>query len=195
MQDLLFPVLLLIAGLGLAVLEVFVPSAGVLGFLSVSAVIASVVIAFFNGGPSAGFPFLVLAAAGLPGAFALALYLLPRTSMGQRVILGPPTSDEVLPDDAERQRQLIGKIGVTQSVMLPSGRVKIEGQLYDALSEGLPIEAGQTVAVVNLRGGSLVVRPSKAAPTPKSEGSLLDRPFESFGVDPFQDEDESAGRA
>ena len=43
-----------------------------------------------------------------------------------------------MPDTPERRtlRQLVGKLGVAKSVMLPSGAVLIDGQTIDALSEG-----------------------------------------------------------
>lgn len=183
--------IILVAGLALAMLEVFVPSGGILGFLSVTAVVASVVLAFKTG-PGVGFTFLGIAVVGLPTVFSVALHYFPRTAIGQRVILGPPTDEEVSPDDELRRhlKSLVGKYGVAISMMLPSGKVQIEGRLYDASSEGLPIDAGQSVMVVDLRAGGLIVRMA-AAPkaSTASEGSLLERPFESWGVDPFREGD------
>ena len=43
--------------------------------------------------------------------------------------------------------------------MLPSGMVVIDGKTYDAVSEGVPIEAEQTVLVVGVSTQRLVVRP------------------------------------
>jgi membrane-bound ClpP family serine protease len=191
MDSWVWAIVILVAGLGLAMLEVFVPSGGILGFLSVAAVIASVVLAFYES-PAIGFTMLGVAVVGLPSAFSVALHFFPRTSMGRRVILGPPTDEEVSPDDDVRRhlKSLVGKYGVTTSVMLPSGRVRIEDRLYDATSEGLAIEANQSVVVVEVRSGGLVVRAAKAPQSaPKSDGTLLDRPFESWGIDPFKDGD------
>lgn len=191
MQPWVWAAVILTAGLALAMLEVFVPSGGILGFLSVTAVVAAVVLAFTES-PGIGFTFLVLAVVGLPSVFSVALHYFPHTSMGRRVILGPPTADEVSPEDEQRRhlKSLVGKYGAAISVMLPSGKVQIEGNLYDAMSEGLPIEAGQSVVVVDARGGSLIVRTSMAPKAaPKSDGGLLERPFESWGVDPFREGD------
>lgn len=191
MEYWVWAIMILTTGLALAMLEVFVPSGGILGFLSVTAVIAAVVLAFAYD-VLVGFTFLGVAVIGLPSAFSVALHFLPRTSVGRRVILGAPSNEEVSPEDEQRRllKSLVGKYGVTLSVMLPSGRVRIEGRLYDAMSEGLPIEANQSVVVVEARGGNLVVR-AAAAPksAPASEGSLLERPFESWGVDPFREGD------
>jgi len=188
MEPWVWAVVILFAGLALAMLEVFIPSGGIIGFLSLTAVVVSIVLAFQES-PGTGFAFLGLAIVGLPAAFATALHFFPRTRMGQRMILGAPSDEEVLPvEDPRRQlRSMIGKHGVTLSVMLPSGRVRIDDRLYDAMSEGLPIEAGETVTVIDVRGGSLVVRVATQAMPRKSAEDPLARPIESWGDDPFDE--------
>jgi membrane-bound ClpP family serine protease len=67
----------------------------------------------------------------------------------------------VLPDTEGYRglKDLIGKRGTARGTMLPSGIVVINGKPYDAVSEGTPIEAGQTVLVVSVSTQRLVVRP------------------------------------
>jgi membrane-bound ClpP family serine protease len=193
MDTWVWAVVILAAGMVLAMLEVFIPSGGILGVCSLIAVVISVITAFTYH-PSTGFTFLGLAIIGVPTALGIAFHFFPSTRMGQRMMLAPPSEDEVTPDDDPRLllKGLIGKHGEAQSVMLPSGRVQIDGQLHDAMSEGLPIEAGQHVVVVAVRSGSLVVRPSTApkAAEPTGDG-LLERPFETWGIDPFEEEGKS----
>ena len=64
-------VLLLAAGLGLAVLEVFFPSAGILGFLAVVAMIGAIIMGFMQG-PGTGLSVLGVAVVGLPAIIVLA---------------------------------------------------------------------------------------------------------------------------
>ena len=42
--------------------------------------------------------------------------------------------------------------------MLPSGVVSVDGQTLDATSEGMVIEAGQTVRIIKIEANRLVVR-------------------------------------
>jgi len=109
--------------------------------------------------------------------------------MGQRMILGAPSDDEVISDEDPRKvlRGMVGKHGVTLSVMLPSGRVRIDDRLYDAMSEGLPIEANEPVTVIDVRGGSLVVRVASHELPRANPADPLARPIESWGIDPFED--------
>jgi membrane-bound serine protease (ClpP class) len=192
MESLLWPALLLFVGLLLVVCEVFVPTGGLLGFLAVLAVLAGVVMAFFSHGLETGLLFLSITVVAVPVTLALAFRWWPRTPMGKRLLLELRRGDDVLPDSPQRRklRDLIGKVGTASTVMLPSGGVTISGLTIDAVSEGMAIEAGQRVRVVDVRGNRVVVRPVvdddlDARPA----GDILSQPIESLGIDPFDDRD------
>jgi membrane-bound serine protease (ClpP class) len=173
----------------LVLLEVFVPTAGVLGFLSVAAILSGIGLAFYNGGLTVGFGFLFGTAVVLPIVLALAFRWFPETPIGRRLLPNLPTSDEVLPDNEERRvlRGLLGKVGQAKSQMLPSGSVVVEGRTIDAVSEGLPIDAGQNVRVIEVRGSRVVVRPLEegeaATPARPETDDLLSRPIDSLGIE------------
>ena len=56
---------------------------------------------------------------------------------------------------------LEGRKGIAVSVLRPVGKVKIEGELVDALSEGTFIEAGRSVMVVKAESSYVVVKATK----------------------------------
>ena len=153
-------ILLLLMGISCVVLEMFVPSGGMLGVLAAMCLIASLVLAFMSGrwfGTGMTLAITLL----IPLVLAVAVKFWPHTPLGKLILLAPPENpDDVLPaTDAYRSRQLVvGKLGVAQSAMLPSGMVLVEGQSYDAISSGLPIEIGQTIRVVGLDMQRVVVR-------------------------------------
>ena len=183
-------ILLLVMGIGLAVLEVFFPSGGILGFLTVCSVIASIVVAF-KSGPLIGMAILATSVIGLPVAIVAALRYWPKTAMGRRILLITPSGEDVLPDDPRRRllKSLVGKIGRTKSKMLPSGAISIEGRTIDAVSEGMFIEPGQPVRVTEVRGNRVVVRPVDEDQKPaRDEDDPLARPIDSLGLDPFDEE-------
>ncbi len=190
MEPLVWAGLLLLLGMVLVAMEIFVPAAGLLGFLAATSFIAGVSLAFYNGGATTGFSFLMITAVALPSVLIGAFRLLPRTPLGRRLLSGAPTSDEVLPDSEERRvlRGLLGKIGRAKSLMLPSGAIVVEGRTINAISEGQPIEAGQTIRVVEVRGAKVVVAPVEEHEQPGPSGDdLLSRPFDSLGLD-FSDD-------
>jgi hypothetical protein len=108
----------------------------------------------------------------------------------------PRSSDEVLPETLAYRglHELIGRRGLAKGLMLPSGSVVIDGHLFDAVSEGMAIEAGTAVMVVAVSTQRLIVRPDttiraeladasavEAAPVDASQPLVADIP------DPFAD--------
>ena len=188
MDPILWATLLLVAALALVVLEVFIPSGGLLGFLAAAAAIASVVVAF-RSGPAAGLVFVVVAIFGLPAAIAFALRILPQTPMGRRLMLRPPKAEDVLPDDDKRRAlaALIGKTGTAKSKMLPSGAALIDGRTVNALSEGMPIEAGRPIRVIKVRGNRVVVRQLDEESPGQLGQNQLDQPIDSLGLDSLEE--------
>jgi membrane-bound ClpP family serine protease len=178
----LWAILTLLLGAVLAVMEIFFPSAGILGFLSAVAVLAAVVMGFWQG-PVAGTLLLLGAVIGLPVVVVLGFKYWPKTAMGRRILLMGPASEDVLPTDPDKEflRNLVGRVGRAKSKMLLSGVITIDGRTVDAVSESMPVEVGQAVRVVQVRGRMVVVRPIDGEPATKPPVPPLERTFD----DPF----------
>jgi membrane-bound serine protease (ClpP class) len=189
MDPIVWSILLLLAGLLLILIEVFVPSGGILAFLSISTVAAAVGMAFYNRGAEVGTIFLLVTAVAVPVVLTGALRYWPQTAMGKRVLLGIPTEEDVLPNTPQlrRLRELVGKVGVAKSMMLPSGAVSVGGGTYDAVSDGEAIEAGQRVRVIEVHGNRVVVSLTQEMPTAsaldRANADILNQPIESLGLD------------
>ena len=187
LDPLAWSALLMFLGCLFVVAEVFIPSGGVLGFLAATSVIAAIALAFYQVGPGAGFTFIALAVVLLPVSVSLAFKWLPHTPLGQKLLLGLPTEDEVLPENDKKD--LVGKIGTAKTPMLPAGAVVIDGRTTDAVSQGMTIEAGQTVVVVEVAGNRVVVRAvdedSQAGETKPDD--VLSQPLDALGLDPLDD--------
>jgi membrane-bound ClpP family serine protease len=179
--------LLLSLGLALGALELFVPSGGVLAFLSVGAMAGAVVMGFMQG-PFVGILLLVIVIAGVPIAIAMAIRWWPKTPFGRRVLLEAQRSEDVLPDNPRWRdlKTLVGRVGRAKTPMLPSGAIVVDGRTVDAFSDGMPIEPGQKVTVVEVRGTQVLVRPvEEDAPVPEVKESPLSRPIDEVAADPF----------
>ncbi len=190
MSPIIWALLLMSVGLGLAMLEVFIPSAGILGFLSVAAIITAIVLAFTSGGATIGFLFLGVAAVSLPTAIILAFKWLPNTPVGRRLMLGNPRGREVLPQDDPREtyQALIGSTGIAKSAMLPGGAIVIEENVYEAVCESGSLEPGEHITVVRVRNNRLVVRKTaEGTPVKDTDQDPLARPIDSLGIDPLDD--------
>ncbi|MGD0384042.1 MAG: NfeD family protein [Thermoguttaceae bacterium] len=184
----IWAVLLLVLGLCLGIMEVFFTSAGLFAFLSAASIIVAVILAFQQG-QMAGFIILILAMAGMPTTVVLAFKYWPRTSFGRRVLLSAPTSQDVLPEDQGKEylKSLVGKAAKAKSKLLPSGVVLVDGRNVEAVTEGMPIEAGQEVRIVQVRGKRIVVRPIELDAPVETAQDPMRRPIDSILEDPFQD--------
>ncbi len=166
MSPLVWVLLLVAVGLALVMLEVFVPSGGVLGLLAVLALGAGVVTAFVEQGAMVGMGVLGGTLAAVPAVLVLAFRWFPLTPLGRRVLPPPPSADDVLPDVSLRQRLrgFVGRRGRAASELMPWGSVEIDGDPFEAVSEGGPIAAGEPVEVVGVQSRALVVRVAAVVP-------------------------------
>jgi membrane-bound ClpP family serine protease len=187
LDPLVWSILLMLVGCIVLVLEVFIPSGGLLSVLSAAAFVGSIVIAFQRG-PVTGFTFVMTTVVAVPLVLVLAFHYWPKTRIGKAFLGELPTDAEVRPDDP--RRELLGRVGVTRSKMLPSGAVEIEGHMVDAITHGQAIEPGQYVVVTEVRANRVVVRPAKENERPgrpTSTADLLSRPIEELGIESLED--------
>jgi membrane-bound serine protease (ClpP class) len=56
--------------------------------------------------------------------------------------------------------KMIGKIGITETILRPSGKILIDNELYDATTQGDFIEKGLPIVVVGQDGSALRVKKS-----------------------------------
>ncbi len=163
MSTLAWPLLLLAFGLILLIAEVFIPSGGMIGLLAMGCLVLSLWQAFRQS-IDLGLKFLLADFLLMPLAFALAIYLWPKTAVGKRVFLARPTPDEIeVSHSPERLDHLIGELGRALTPLRPSGLVDFDGRRIDGLSEDGLIPTGALVRAVRVRGGQLIVR---TAPDP-----------------------------
>jgi len=191
MESWLWAVLLLAIGLSLTIVEIFIPSHGLIGFTSFCTIAASILIAFRQGS-MLGLGVLAAALIGLPVVIMLGLQWWPMTPLGRRMMLRVPEEEELRPDSPRLQylKGLVGQIGTAKTRMLPSGAVHVDGRTIDALSEGMVIEPGQRVRVIEVRANRVVVRPVNEESTVVDENDPLSRPIDTIipdAADPFDD--------
>jgi membrane-bound serine protease (ClpP class) len=190
--DIAWAILLLVAGCALVVLEVFIPSGGIISVLAAVAFIASIIVASWESpttGPMTGLAFAAVTVFVVPVLIATAFKYWPRTRMGKAFLGELQSEKEVLPEDP--RRGLLGRVGVARSKMLPSGAVEIDGQMIDAVTQGQAIEPGAYVVVIEVRANRVVVRPAGADQRPGHQTAqdlkdMLSRPIDELGIDSLE---------
>lgn len=187
LDPLTWAIIWMIIGCGLVVLEVFIPSGGIISFFSAIAIIASVVMAFRRD-VTTGMSFVVLTLVAVPSALGLAFKYWPHTPMGKAFLGELKTTDDLKPVDP--RRDLVGKVGIAKSKMLPSGSVQIDGKYVDAISQGQAIDIGQAVVVAEVRANRVVVRladEDEARQVVKDPRDVFSTPIEELGIDSFDE--------
>lgn len=94
---------------------------------------------------------------GLFLALGAVRYLLPRLS---RVFEGPylaATLKDSHADSMEIRRARAGDRGVAITSLRPAGKVEIDGELFDAVSQGDFIDRGTLIQVIMIQGNRLIV--------------------------------------
>uniref|UniRef100_UPI0040488631 NfeD family protein n=2 Tax=Roseivirga sp. TaxID=1964215 RepID=UPI0040488631 len=160
----------LFLGIILIALEVFViPGFGVAGVTGITFTVVSLIFImidndFFNfdyvpSGDLATASTVVFA--GMLGAMILIFalgYRFTNSKMFQRFAL---TTEQKKSDGYTSSfytTDLVGKEGTAFSILRPSGRVEIEGEIYDAYTRGEYVEKGEKITVISQEGTSLKVR-------------------------------------
>ena len=180
----MYPALWTFLFLGLAfvvaVLEVFLPTGGLLAGLAIALLIASIVFAFqFH--VVFGSLYTLFVCLLIPVFIWGALRFWPRTWIGRQILLAPENDPALIPNaEQEMLKQLIGKQGLAKSTMLLGGHIEIEGVRYSAVSDAEPMASGDPVSVIRIEGTCLIVRKlnlnKNTAASPTAETSLED-PF------------------
>jgi membrane-bound serine protease (ClpP class) len=170
-------IILLILGFGFLILEILIPSGGILGTTTAVLMVSSIFCAWtawYSKTPIAFWAFLAILAAGIPASIFGALKALPYTPLANTVLLKPPRAEELTPfqNEISKLRELIGQLGTTVTVLNPSGIVIVAGERLQALTQGMMIAAQASVVVIDVRGVNLIVREASEA----EQQSLTRRP-------------------
>ena len=89
--------------------------------------------------------------------FALIATKLPSSKLWERVVLRETESAEAGYNSLDDYGALVGKNGVVTAERRPSGKVEIDGKVYDVVSSGLYLEEGERVVVSEAVGMRIVV--------------------------------------
>lgn len=159
-------ILAFLLGLLLLLVEIFViPGFGIAGISGIVLIVGGLTLSLLG---NQDFDFQQVSAAdsgraaltvllGLGIGFALILWLShkigskgPLRRMALNTDLGEAISSPTHPE-------LIGKEGIAQTVLRPSGKVWIEGKVYDGISESGFVEKGEPIVVVKSENAQLYV--------------------------------------
>lgn len=193
MTPLFYVLALLIAFYLLIIAEFFLPTGGFLGAAAGAALIAAIVIAFSHS-VTAGASLVLFVLVTTPLVLIGMLRAWPHTPIGRRMLNRRPGEATTEPpkritSQGTPMEELVGNTGTAKTDLLPSGLVMIDGEKIDAVSTGMPIDAGTTIIVTSVEVGHVHVRAAtdedrldRESPPPQSPPSL-EESLESFDIE------------
>ena len=157
---------LLFVGLFVMVLEVFIPSGGLLGFVSIAAIVAAIATAFAEQGIGPGFLVLAITAVAVPSTLAIAFHLFPSTPLGRRIMPSPPEPQDLVPAKKQRERlkEFVGRQGKAVTDLVPWGQVEVLNERIEAVSRAGAISSETLIEVVGTEGTAVIVRTTQTKP-------------------------------
>lgn len=164
-------IIIFFIGIVLIILELFVfPGFGVSGVMGIICVVTGLVFSMVG---NIGFDFsfvpsavianrlmitLLAIAIALPLSIYLGKKLFESTLFGGLALNTTESTTEGFTVASEREKEVIGAVGVAATILRPAGKVVVDGKRYDAVAQLGYIDKDSPVVVMDYVNGSLVVK-------------------------------------
>lgn len=152
-----------VIGVGLLVVEAFMPGFGLPGISGVILQVASVALTWVEHGPVAalGATLILLSVDAI--AISLALHSATKGKLSKsKLILRDTESNEAGYRSNEDMEVFLGKEGTTITVLRPTGMAEFDGVRLNVVSEGEFVQNGVKVRIVDVEGSRILVRTVEA---------------------------------
>jgi membrane-bound serine protease (ClpP class) len=149
-------IILFVIGILLLVAELFLPG-GLIGILGFAAILGSFFLASENV-IHMGISILIAIIISIVASIFMIKVLGRKMSIFKKIILNDSTNSEQGYVSNVNRVDLLDKQGVTLTQLRPAGKIKIEDEIIDAVSEGAFIQKDQEVKVIKVEGSRIVVR-------------------------------------
>jgi membrane-bound serine protease (ClpP class) len=165
-------IIIFVAGIALLAVELFlVPGFGVFGITGFCCILVGLILSFqdfviprtpANFGELRVNVFMILFSllGSVIGGFVLFRFM-PGIPMFRKIILKTSEKPEFgfVSTTEITTNNLVGKKGVVVTTLRPTGRIEVENESYDVVTEGGFVEKGHTVEITEVRGNRIVVKP------------------------------------
>ena len=164
-------IIIFLVGIVLVAVEVFVlPGFGVAGIAGIAFIMSSLILSLIN---NVGFDFemtmptqiinafltvLLATVGGFFGSIYLAQKFVTTSMMSSMVLSSVQKKEDGFVGVDAKEHEMIGKQGITFTILRPSGKVEIDGDIYDATALTGYIDKGQSIQVVKYETAQLFVR-------------------------------------
>lgn len=149
-------VLTFIVGISLLSLELFIPSFGIIGVTGLALTTYSVMDSFEN----SQMGLFVIVATGLAVVITMTIFVKLgfRVNLFDSYVLDVGQKSKANKKPVKDLTSLIGCVGITKSILRPTGRIEIDGEFYDAMARAEFIEKETVVTVSDVKDGHIIVK-------------------------------------
>lgn len=151
-----FAVLIFVLGIVLLTIEVFIPGFGVFGIGGIIAIFGSIVMA--SSSTAQAIFSILIALVVTTIVIALIIKYIPKRNLSKTLFLDTNLDKEGGFVSSKEVIELIGREGKSLTYLRPSGKIDIDGQIYDATTSGMYISKDTKVVVLNSVGSRLIVK-------------------------------------
>ena len=146
-------------GIGLMVLEAFMPGFGLPGISGIILEVVAVALTWMNHGPVAAPGMTLIILSILAIAISMSLRSAANGKLSRsKLVLNDTESNEAGYRSTEDLEVFLGKEGVTTTVLRPTGMAEFDGVRLNVVSEGEFIQSGTQVQIVRVEGSRILVR-------------------------------------
>ena len=146
-------------GIGLMVLEAFMPGFGLPGISGIILEVVAVALTWMNHGPVAALGMTLIILSILAIAISMSLRSAANGKLSRsKLVLNDTESNEAGYRSTEDLEVFLGKEGLTTTVLRPTGMAEFDGVRLNVVSEGEFIQSGTQVQIVRVEGSRILVR-------------------------------------
>ena len=149
---------LIILAAVLLVVEIFLPSFGLLTGCALASLAAGIWV-FFRESTAMGWMGVGISVLVLPIVWIITYRLFPKTPFGKSVFLTGPKREkgDAIPDTPDLA-QMLGSAGNVITPLRPVGMCEFDGERLECVAETGFVENGESVEVIHVEGTQLTVR-------------------------------------
>ena len=148
-----------VIGIGLMVLEAFMPGFGLPGISGIILEVVAVALTWMNHGPMAALGMTLIVLSILAIAISMSLRSAANGKLSRsKLVLNDTESNEAGYRSTEDLDVFLGTEGVTTTVLRPTGMAEFDGVRLNVVSEGEFIQSGTRVQIVRVEGSRILVR-------------------------------------
>lgn len=154
MNNLVLPIFLQLMGILVIIVEVIVPTGGILAIFSTGLIGGSLYLVFTKASSAAGYLFVVTDLIVIPLSVFIGFKLLAKSPAALKRSL---SKEDGVQSQSPELEMYMGLEGITATDLRPSGVAVIDGKRLDVVSRGEYLERSSNVVVIAVTGNQIIV--------------------------------------